>query len=377
MHAPSLIRPACAVPACLGLALSLACATAPASPAAATAAPSPADATSSASAPAPATAPAPDASAAKARLALLSEHLIGGDGFWDYLTVDAAARRLYLAHSSVIEAIDLDSFEKLASVTGLDGAHGVAVVPELAKAFATSGRDGTVVRFDTKTLFADGKLEVGKRPDAIAYEPKSGRVFALLGGDKEAVAIDPFSFKVVGRIALGSKPEFAVALGGKLWVNLEDTSELAQIDPLALKIIARIPLAPCEEPSGLAADAIKGRLVAVCSNHLLAAVDAASGKLLGTAPIGEGADGVAFDEARGLALSSNGEGTVSVIGFNAAGAPELLETVPTRKGARTIAFDSKSGHALTVTAEMGPPDPERHRPAIVPGTLKLLVLGAP
>ncbi len=379
MHASSLIRSACAAPACLGLALSLACATAPATPAATT--PAASDATPAAPAPAtasaPAAAPAPDSSAAKPRLSLLSEHLIGGDGFWDYLTVDAAARRLYLAHSSVIEAIDLDSFEKLASVTGLDGAHGVAVVPELSKAFATSGRDGTVVRFDTKTLFADGKLEVGKRPDAIAYEPKSGRVFALLGGDKEAVAIDPFSFKVVGRIALGSKPEFAVALGGKLYVNLQDSSELAQLDPLALKITARIALSPCEEPSGLAADPVHGRLVAVCENHLLAAVDAASGKLLGTAPIGEGTDGVAFDEARGLALASNGEGTVSVIGFNSAGAPELLETLPTRKGARTIAFDPKSGHALTVTAEMGPPDPERHRPSIVPGTLKLLVLGAP
>ena len=220
-----------------------------------------------------------------------------------------------------------------------------------------------------------GKLEVGKRPDAIAYEPKSGRVFAMLGGDKEAVAIDPFSFKVVGRIPLASKPEFAVALGGKLYVNLQDTSELGQIDPVAMTLTARWPLAPCAEPSGLTADLAHGRLISVCENKLLSAVDASTGKLLGTSPIGDSSDGVAFDEARGLALSANGEGTVSVIGFNAAGAPVLLETLPTQKGARTIAFDSKTGNALTVTAQMGAPDPERHRPSIVPNTLELLVLG--
>lgn len=317
------------------------------------------------------------AASAKPRLSLLSEHLIGGEGFWDYLSVDADARRLYLAHSSVIEAIDLDTFARLASIAGVDGAHGVAVVPSLGKAFATSGRDGTVLRFDTKTLLPDGKLAVGKRPDAIAYEPKSGRVFALLGGDHEAVVIDPFSFTVVGRIPLGSKPEFAAALDGKLYVNLEDSSELAQIDPLAMKLAARWPLAPCEEPSGLAADAAHGRLIAVCQNHVAVAVDAASGKVLGSAPIGEGTDGVAFDDARGLAYASNGEGTVSVIGFDAAGAPQRLETLNTKKGARTIAYDSKSGHALTVTAQMGPPAPEQKRGSIVPGTLSVYVLGAP
>jgi len=313
----------------------------------------------------------------KPPLALLGTYPVGGEGGWDYLTADSASRRLYIAHSTQIEVVDLDSFEKLSSIPGIDGAHGVAVAPELSKAFATSGRDGTVLRFDTKTLLPEGKLQVGKRPDAIVYDPKSARVFAMLGADKEAVAIDAATFKVVGRINLGAKPEFAVALNGKIFVNLEDTSELAEFDPLSLKLLHRWKLAPCKEPSGLAADVAHSRLFAVCDNKLLVSIDAGSGKVLGSAPIGEGTDGVAFDSQRSLALASNGEGTISVIGFTAAGAPELQQTLPSKKGARTIAFDTKTNHALTVSADMGEPTAQNKRGAIIPNTFAVLVLGAP
>ena len=177
------------------------------------------------------------------------------------------------------------------------------------------------------------------------------------------------------RIALGGKPEFAVALDGKLFVNLEDKSQLARIDTVTNKITGKFPLAPCEEPTGLAADEPHKRLIAVCSNHLAVSVDANSGKVLGSAPIGDSTDGVAFDEQRGLALAANGEGNISVLGFNEAGAPSLLETVPTKKGARTIAFDARTGHALTATARLGEPDPEHKRGAVEPGTFELLVFG--
>jgi DNA-binding beta-propeller fold protein YncE len=313
----------------------------------------------------------------KPPLALLGTHPVGGEGGWDYLTADSASRRLYIAHSTQIDVVDLDSFEKLSSIPGIDGAHGVAVAPEFSKAFATSGRDGTVLRFDTKTLLPEGKVQVGKGPDAIVYDPKSARVFAMLGGDKEVVAIDAATFKVVGRINLGASPEFAVALNGKIFVNLEDTSELAEFDPLSLKLLHRWKIAPCKEPSGLAADVAHSRLFAVCDNKLLVSIDATNGKVLGSAPIGGGTDGVEFDPRRSLALASNGEGTVSVIGFTAAGAPELQQTLSTKKGARTIAFDAKTNHALTVSADFGPPDEQHKRGVVMPNSMVVLVLGAP
>ncbi len=193
--------------------------------------------------------------------------------------------------------------------------------------------------------------------------------------------IDASSGEVLATFPLGGKPEFAVADGrGMIYVNIEDTSELAAIDAKTHKVTTRWPLKPCEEPSGLAMDTQKRRLFSGCSNKVMAIVDADSGKLLATAPIGDGVDATAFDPGTGLAFSSNGDGTLTIVREEAPGKFAVLANVPTMSRARTMVLDTKTHNVYLVTAEFGPapvPTKEqpRPRPPMVPGSFVLLVVG--
>ncbi len=304
-----------------------------------------------------------------------------GEGGWDYLSVDTAAHRLYVSRGTHIAVIDLDHDSIVGDIPNTNGVHGVAFVRDLNRGFTSNGRDTTVTIFDLKTLAQVAVVKVtGRNPDAIMYDPLSRRVFTFNGGGANATAIDPQTGTVVGTLDLGGKPEAAVADGrGHIYVNIEDKSELVAFDPKTLKVQGRWSLAPCEEPSGLAMDRKTRRLFSVCSNGLMAVVDPDRGKVLKTLPIGNGVDGAAFDATSGLAVSSNGEGSMTFVHEESPDSFRVVATVPTQRGGRTIALDERTHRLYTVAAQFGEapaPTPERPRPRppIIPGSVVVVVL---
>ena len=227
---------------------------------------------------------------------LLKSVTLGGDTFWDCITLDAPNHHLFIAHGSHFVVVDSRTGSPVGDIPDTPGAHEVAVAGPSGKGFATSGTNNSVVVFDAKTLATTGKIAVGTRPDGILYDPVSRRVFTFNAGSKDSTVIDAASGTVDGTIALGGKPEFAVADGkGHIFDNIEDTSEIVEIDTHKMEVMKRWPLAPCTEPSGLAYDSAHGRLFAACDNGMMAAVDAATGKVVATVPTGKGADGAGFD----------------------------------------------------------------------------------
>jgi YVTN family beta-propeller protein len=303
---------------------------------------------------------------------------LGGDGGWDYLELDGTGR-LFIARATRVMVVDLASGKLAAEIPDTPGVHGVAFALDLGKGFTSNGRENTVSVFDFKTLQVLSKIKTGENPDAILYDPASRRVFTFNGRSADTTAIDAEKGTVAGTVALGGKPEFAVSDGkGHVFVNIEDKSEIVALDPQKLEVLSRWPLKPCEEPSGLALDEQTGRLFSVCRNKLMAVVDSKTGQVLATPPIGGGVDGAAYDPESHLAFSSDGEGTLTVVGESAPGKFEAVQTLPTEPGARTLALDPKTHRIYTVTAQFGPrPTPTaenpRGRPPVLPGTFELLV----
>jgi len=313
---------------------------------------------------------------------ITNTYKVGGEGGWDYLTVDASARRFYISRGTHVIVLDADSGKNVGDIPDTPGVHGIALAPELGKAFTSNGREGTVTIFDIKTLAASGsKVKVGDNPDAILYDPATKRVFTFNGRSQDSTAIDADSGKVLGTIKLDGKPEFAASdAKGEIFVNIEDKSELVAIDPNKLEVKAKWPLAPCTEPSGLAIDRKHRRLFVGCGNKMMAVVDADSGKVLATPAIGEGVDATAFDDETGFAFASCGEGVLTVVKEESPDKFSVAENVPTKRGARTMALDSKTHNVFTVTADFGPPpaptaDNPHPRRSILPDSFVVLVLG--
>ncbi len=273
---------------------------------------------------------------------------VGGDGGWDYLIVDDAARRVYVSHGTEVDVLDADSYAVTGKIGNLQGVHGIALAPDLGRGFISDGRANAVVVFDLKTLKAVAKVDAGKNPDAIVYEPVTHKVFAFNGGSGTATVIDTAANKVVGTIDLGGKPEFAVVDGkGHVFDNLEDKSLLVKIDAAKQAVTDRWPLAPGEEPASLAIDVKNNRLFAGCHNRLLAVVDANSGKVIAAPSIGEGVDATIFDPQKALVITSNSEGRLTVIHEDTPDKYSVVETVKTQKRSRTLTLDEKT-HRLFV-----------------------------
>ena len=304
-----------------------------------------------------------------------------GDGGWDCLTVDPAARRLYITHANGVDVIDLDHGTSRGRIEPAQGVHAVALAPELHRGFVSCGRESAVLVFDLATLDTLRRVPLpsGRNPDLMLYEPTTRRVFSFNGGTDNSTALDAATGDVVGDVALGGKPEFAVADGcGKIFVNLEDKSEMVEFDPKSLVVLRRWSLAPGDGPTGLAMDRAHRRLFSACGNETLVVSDADAGRVIAAVPIGRGTDGVVFDPARQLAISSNGEGTLTVIREASSSRFTVVSTDSTERGARTIALDERTGRVFTVTASFGPPPeptPERPRPRppVLPGTFHVLV----
>src|SRR5437867_7895715 len=310
---------------------------------------------------------------------ILKEIKIGGDGGWDYLTMDKDARRLYVSHATHVVVVDPDAGKVVGDIPDTAGVHGIALAPGLNRGFVSNGRGNNVTIFDMKTLKMITQVATGQNPDSIRFEPKSGRLFTFNGRSNDSTAIDAKTGNVAGTIPLGGKPEFSVADGkGKVYVNIEDTSEVAEIDAAKLSVTKRYSLKPCDGPSGLAIDTKNRRLFSVCGNRLMAVSDPDAGRVLATPAIGQGPDGAAFDPGTGYAFSSNGDGTLTVV-HETGGKWEVVENLATERGARTIALDEKTHNVYLPTAESGPPaagagQGRGQRASFLPDSFKVLVV---
>jgi DNA-binding beta-propeller fold protein YncE len=309
-----------------------------------------------------------------------AEVVLGGEGGWDYLTFDPGTGRIYISRSTRVDVVDPDAGRVVGTISDTTGVHGVALAPKLHKGFTSNGRDGTVGVFDLQTLGPVARVRAGSNPDAILYDPATDHVFAFNGGSHDVTIIGAQSAAVIRTLPLGGKPEFAASDGhGNVYVNIEDTAEIVAIDSRHLNVEARWPLKGCEAPTGLAMDVERHRLFVGCSNKVMTVVDARDGRVIATLPIGAGCDATAFDPQTGLAFSSNGDGTLTVIGRTGRDGYAVLQNVPTKQGARTMALDPRRQRIYLVAADYGPrpaatTEEPRPRPAIVPGTFTLLVV---
>ena len=281
---------------------------------------------------------------------------IGGTGGWDFITFDATGQRLFISRGDRVQVWNARSKRVEAEIGGTSGVHGIAIANDLQRGFTSNGRTNTVSVFGLDDLKVTDSIDVqGVNPDAILYEPRFKRVYTFNGRSADATVIDAVGLKVLSKIALGGKPEVAVSDGaGHLFVNLEDTSEIVMIDEATNQVRARWPLAPCTEPTGLAIDTVHKRLFSVCANQKMVVLDAATGRLVAEVPIGEGPDSAGFDADLGLAFSSNGDGSLTVVHEDGLDHFSVVANVATAKKARTMSLDPQAHRVFLVSADFGP-----------------------
>lgn len=304
---------------------------------------------------------------------------LGGDGGWDYLTFDPHGHRVFISRGTHTMVVDAEG-KKLGDIPNTQGVHGIALAQEFNHGFTSNGRANTVTMFELDSLKTIREFSVnGQNPDAILYDPASHRVFTFNGRSRDVTAIDAKTGEVAGNIPLAGKPEVAQADGaGHIFVNIEDKNELSEIDSNSLKVMNTWPLAPCQEPSGLAFDVAHKRLFAGCDNRMMAVVDTESGKVVTTIPIGDGVDANVFDPETGFVFASCGEGTMTVAHEDSPDKYTLVENVATQRGARTMTIDLKTHTVYLVTSGFGPPpapttENPHPRPAQLPDSFTLLI----
>lgn len=304
---------------------------------------------------------------------------VGGQGGWDYLLSDDAAHRLYITHNARVEVVDTTTGKLLGAVTGMKSTHGVALNPDGKTGYASDGAGNAIVVFDRSTFETKATVTAGTNPDGITYEPTTKTVWAFNGRSKNVSVLDAATNAIIATIALPGKPEFPqVDEHGAVFVNIEDKNVIVKLDAKTKTVVGTWPLAGCESPSGMAIDRKKHRLFSVCDGKKMSIVSYDTGKLLGLASIGDSPDAAGFDVKTGLAFSSNGDGTLTVVDTTKPGFP-AVQTVATAKGARTMSFDAASGRIYLMAAKYGPapaataamPKP---RPTVIPDSFEVLVV---
>jgi YVTN family beta-propeller protein len=285
---------------------------------------------------------------------LIKKVTLPGTGGWDYVTVDEAGRRVYVAHATQVEVLDADTSDLVGTIPNTPGVHDVAIASEFGRGFISAGKSDSVIIFDLKTLKPVGEVKVGKKPDAIIYDPATKHVFAMNGDSDNTTVINAADGKVAGTIDLGGGPEFAAADGkGSVYINLEEKAETVHIDSNTLKVLHHWPLAPGGTATAMAFDPQTRRLFAGCrGGQLMVVLDADSGKIITTAPIGERVDAAAFDPATKLVFMSTGGGTIAVFHEDSPDKYTLLENLATNPGSKTMGLDPKT-HRLFVPANVG------------------------
>jgi YVTN family beta-propeller protein len=306
---------------------------------------------------------------------------LGGEGGWDYMIPDAANHRLFIARRDRVMVVDMNTGRLITEITGINGAHGVALVPASRRGFATSGNDSSVVMFDLKTYKVLGRLPAGEDADAIIYDPSSGRVFSFNGDANTATVIDPKKGVVLANIPLGGKPEYGQsARNGKVYVNLEDSSQIVEIDARKLAVTKRWSTAPCEDPVSMAIDTRRQRLFSGCRSGVMAVSDYKNGKVITTVPIGRGVDGAGYDPVRRDVYTSNLDGTLTVIHQDSPDSYRVVENLQTGQNARNMGLDPASHRIYLSSARFGPAPAEstatnpRRRPPMIPGSFYVIVV---
>jgi DNA-binding beta-propeller fold protein YncE len=306
----------------------------------------------------------------------------GGKEYFDYLTMDSAARRLYLSHGTEFKVLDADSYAVVGTIPGLERCHGIVLVKNLGKGFITDGSLGKVFIVDLATLKITGEVKAEPDADAIIYDPASKRVFSFNGNAKSTTVIDPVKGTVVKTMPLGGGPENAVADGkGIVYNNNEETNEVVVIDSGTLGIKARWPVAPAGAPTAIALDSAHRRLFSAGRNpQFLVIMNADNGKVIQSFPISGGADATIFEPETGLIFTSTREGLIHIFHEDSPDKYSEVQTVKTEVGAKTMALDPKTHNLFLTTSDFNsPPAAEpgkpRPNPVAVPGTFRLLVYG--
>jgi YVTN family beta-propeller protein len=307
---------------------------------------------------------------------------LGGSGGWDYLTLDSATHRLFISRATRVDVVDTQSGHVLGTIGDTQGVHGIALATDLHRGFTSNGKADSITVFDLESLKTIREVKLSAHnPDSILYEPAGKHVFTFNGKSKDVTVLDASTLAVVATIPVPDKPEFAVDdHAGQIFVNIEsDPGQIVVIDSQRLAVKATWPLPGCDSPSGLAMDRIHRRLFSVCDHKVMAVTNADNGSSVARVPIGEGPDAAAFDEKRELVLSSNGEGSLTLVREESPDHYRIVETVKTQRGARTMALDPVSGKVYLVTADLSPapaPTPEQPdpQPIPVPDTFTVLVV---
>lgn len=300
-------------------------------------------------------------------------------GGWDYLLVDSGAHRAYITRGDHVDVLDTQTGKQIGAIGHMHGTHGIALDTAGKFGYISDGGGNAVVVFDRSTLATVATIPAGTNPDGIVFEPATQTVWAFNGRSQNVTVIDSVTQKVVATIPLPGKPEFPAVDGhGTVFDNIEDKSEIIRLDAHARKLTAQWP-AGCDSPSGLAFDAAGHRLFTVCDGKKMAVLDSNSGKVLATPSIGDGPDAARYDAKHNLAFASCGEGILSVVDAGKPGYP-TIESLPTQRGARTMEYDPTSDRIYLVTADFGSrpaatPENPHPRPAIVPGSFTVIVVG--
>jgi len=283
---------------------------------------------------------------------LETRYPVPGDGGFDYVTIDSAARRLYLSHGVQVDVIDPDNGKLIGTIPDTPGVHGIAIAAEFKHGFTSNGRENKVSMFDPTNLQLINKIDVGRGPDGIYYDPGTKRVFTNNHGTHDVTAIDAKSGQVVGTVAVQGDGESAVVADGLVYVNIEDTSEVVVFDPKTLEVKKRFPIGVAKTPTGLSYDAKTKRLFIGCRNEpKMVVMDATNGKVITSFPIGRGVDYAGFDPDARLVFFSCSEGVLNIFHEKSADVYEDAGVVKTQPGARTMAFDEKTKKIFLSAAE--------------------------
>jgi len=305
---------------------------------------------------------------------VLADHKINSSGGWDYITVDGAAKRVYVSHGTQVNVLSTAG-DSIGVIPNTLGVHGIAIVTPLGKGFTSNGKANSVSVFDLKSLKVLAEIPVGQNPDAIFYDGFSKKIITCNGRSKDATIFDPATDKIVATVPLGDKPETAVSDGkGKIFVNGETTSTIIVIDASTFKVITRYKIDGGEEPSGLDIDRKTNRLFIGCGgSKTMVIMDAANGKTVAKFPIGD-TDGLVFDSALKTAYASNVEGFITAVRELSADKFEFVENISTETSARTIGIDLTTHH-LFLPAAKTEPNPAGGRPKQIPGTFHVIEVG--
>jgi len=314
------------------------------------------------------------AQAQKSEYKVLKTISVEGDAGWDYLFADDATQRLYISHGTMVQVLDLKTEKLVGSIPGTPGVHGIAIAKEFGKGFITAGRIDSVVVFDLLTLQPTAKIKTDKNPDAVLYDTFTKRIFTFNGRGSSVTAIDAKTNEVVGTMMVPGKPEAAVSDGkGKIFVNIEDKSTIVKFDAKTLKIESEWPLDPGKEPSGLAIDLKTNRLFSACGeSKTIVVMDAVSGKIIASLPMGEGCDGIIYIKEDQNAVASCGEGVVTVVHQKSPKDYSVIQTLPTRRSARTITYSEAEKKIYMSSADV---TMENNRRKLTPGSFQIVVVG--